>query len=955
VTPAIPRPRGGFPRARNVAAALACFLAAKLGLLLAIPPGYASAVQPLAGIALAAVLVLGPETWPGIALGACAACLGIDFRTGSAVAVLGSFGVPLTIGAGAAAQALVGAHLLRRFAAFPNALTEAPEVLRFLALGGPASGWIGATSGALALLVTGRIPQADFGFEWCVWFMGSSAGAALFGPLALLWVPSPSPPRLRRRLSVTAPLGLILALAVFLFFQVRAREREQLSAEFERRADELAHGLLRGFDGSLEVLDSLGSFYDASHRIDRREFGTFARSALSRHPSVRALAWSPRVKDGERSGCIRSARLEVDPAYSIRERDAEGALVPAAKRDEYVPVYYLEAREETPRPLGLDALADPVCRAALEGARDRGDAEATAPLDFAPGSPGLVVYRPVFGPGEGHATQAERRTSLVGYASAEFGIVDLLREALQGMETGGVRVELSDVTDAQKVRVLCSLPKGASGATAAPADREGAIPPRTARYRIGSRAFEFRFVPGAGDSPVRHAWQSWCVLAAGLLFTGLLEAFLLVVSGRTDAIEELVARRTSELSKANEDLRHQVAERARAEAQHESSERRLAAAQQIAHLGSWELDIATSTVLLSDELCRIHGLPPAAGPVSYDEFLGRVHPDDREIFAHTIEQAVRELNPFTRDHRILRPDSEVRIVQGRGEVLVGPDGRATRIHGTGQDVTDLKRAERELARRTVDLERSNAELERFAYVASHDLQEPLRAVASHVQILEQDYRGRLGADADLSIRCAVEGAQRMHALINDYLAYSRVRSGPETLQPTSSDEALGAALLNLRQALRESSAEVTHDAMPDVLADATGLVQLFQNLIGNSVKFRRDEPPKIHVSAARADTMWLFSVVDNGIGIDPEHSGRIFSLFQRLHTQDRYPGTGIGLAICKKIVDHHGGRIWVESMPGMGATFRFTLPVCPEEPDRTEDGAVETAGTAAGGAAGGSA
>jgi PAS domain S-box-containing protein len=456
---------------------------------------------------------------------------------------------------------------------------------------------------------------------------------------------------------------------------------------------------------------------------------------------------------------------------------------------------------------------------------------------------------------------------------------------------------------------------------------------RTTRYGAGGRTWELRFTPDLDISPARHAWPSWFVLAAGLLFTGLLEAFLLVVTGRTDAIEELVARRTAELRELNADLRHQVAERARAEAQHASSELRLAAAQQIAHLGSWELDLASRVVLCSAELHRIHGFESGETRIELERFLDRIHAEDREIVAAAIDQAVRDRKPFTHHHRIVRPDEEVRTIHVHGEVILDNGGEPIRIQGTGQDVTELKRAERELARRTLDLERSNAELERFAYVASHDLQEPLRAVASHVQILEQDYQGRLDAEADESIRCAVEGAQRMHDLINDYLAYSRIRTGSEPLLPTASGKALEIALNNLDRSIREASASVACDEMPRVLADSSQMVQLFQNLVGNAVKFRGDDPPRIRVSAVREEGAWRFSVSDNGIGIDPEHSSRIFSMFQRLHTQDRYPGTGIGLAICKKIVDRHGGRIWVESQPGLGATFHFTLSPCPDEPE----------------------
>jgi signal transduction histidine kinase len=430
----------------------------------------------------------------------------------------------------------------------------------------------------------------------------------------------------------------------------------------------------------------------------------------------------------------------------------------------------------------------------------------------------------------------------------------------------------------------------------------------------------------------RDTWHAWAALAVGLLFTGLLGAFLMVVTGRADAIEELVARRTREIERANENLRREIGERARAEAQHQQSEARLAAAQQIAHLGSWQLDLQMNRFLWSDELYRIHDVPKRNEWIDFATFLSQIHPEDQEQVDTAFTRAQRDLRPFRFRYRVLRPDGTVRALDGRGEITIDPvSGNAIRMHGTVQDVTEFEAAEKELAERSLELERSNAELERFAYVASHDLQEPLRAVASHVQILQEDYQGKLDADADESIRCAVEGARRMRDLIQDYLAYSRVRIGEDPHEPTSAEGALSRATHELDGRILESRARVTYDALPEVVADPAQLTELFKNLIANAVKFRRDEPPRVHVSAARADKTWIFSVRDNGIGIDPEHTGRIFQLFQRLHTQDRYPGTGIGLAICKKIVERHGGRIWVESMPGMGSVFHFTLAVPVEE------------------------
>jgi signal transduction histidine kinase len=255
------------------------------------------------------------------------------------------------------------------------------------------------------------------------------------------------------------------------------------------------------------------------------------------------------------------------------------------------------------------------------------------------------------------------------------------------------------------------------------------------------------------------------------------------------------------------------------------------------------------------------------------------------------------------------------------------------------EIEQRTRSEQDLATRSEELERSNAELERFAYVASHDLQEPLRAVASHVQILQEDYKGKLDAEADESIRHAVEGAAHMRLLINDLLAYSRIGRKNEALQPTSAENALSTALRQLEISIGEANATIVREQpLPEVLADPTQLIQLFQNLIGNAIKFRGKAAPQVTIGVESKGEDWVFCVRDNGIGIAPEHAERIFAPFERLHGRHEYPGTGIGLAICKKIVERHGGRIWVESEVGAGCAFFFTIdrslkPAIPGESD----------------------
>jgi light-regulated signal transduction histidine kinase (bacteriophytochrome) len=231
-----------------------------------------------------------------------------------------------------------------------------------------------------------------------------------------------------------------------------------------------------------------------------------------------------------------------------------------------------------------------------------------------------------------------------------------------------------------------------------------------------------------------------------------------------------------------------------------------------------------------------------------------------------------------------------------------------------------------LEQKAQELTRSNTELQQFAYVASHDLQEPLRTMASFAQLLQKRYRGKLDASADDFIHYIVDGATRMQGLIIDLLAYSRVGRFGKEFVPTDCTKVFEQSLSNLQAAVAESGAVVTHDRLPTVQADGTQLVQLFQNLIGNSIKFRDTQTPRVHVAAERKASEWVFSVKDNGKGIDPQYAGRIFEVFQRLHTRTEYPGSGIGLAISKKIVERHGGRIWVESQLNQGATFFFTLP-----------------------------
>ena len=287
---------------------------------------------------------------------------------------------------------------------------------------------------------------------------------------------------------------------------------------------------------------------------------------------------------------------------------------------------------------------------------------------------------------------------------------------------------------------------------------------------------------------------------------------------------------------------------------------------------------------------------------------------------------------------IRRVDTSVVTKDGRhvavslsGSVMRDEDGEIQGMVCVAQDITERKRTQEILERQTQELARSNSELEQFAWVASHDLQEPLRMVASYTQLLSKRYKGKLDADADEFIAFAVDGATRMRRLINALLELSRVGTRGKDFEATDCDAIYDRTLVNLQGLVEESGAVVTHDRLPTVMGDVTQLGQLFQNLIANAIKFRGDEQLTVHVGAEQRNGHWEFCVRDNGIGIDPEYAERIFVVFQRLHGKGDRPGTGIGLSICKKIVELHGGRIWVKSQPDEGAAFYFTLPLNKEK------------------------
>jgi PAS domain S-box-containing protein len=722
-----------------------------------------------------------------------------------------------------------------------------------------------------------------------------------------------------------------VSVSLMLFFIVRHAEARRDQADFERRAIAPVAAMQDAIEEHLVLLRSIGAFYFSSHTVDRNEFRAFTEDALRRLPAIKALKWVPRIPAELRSQHEQMVRTNGYPPYEIVEMDESGTRRRAPDRAVYFPVLYVEPEANNTALLGLNVSAESAIAGAMNAAVVRGEPVST-PLKMVPtGARSERLYRflvPIYENGAAHQTVADRQRNLGGYAVSVVRPGTLIDSALARLppsQRRAVRLQVIDIDGSRQAVYVSSNWRDSRD--------HGEIETRSPILLAGRRWQVIcqptsQFVTGSN-------WQSFGVLISGLLLTLLVAGYLSSMWDRAAKIEKQVVERTAELARTNVSLSDEIATRKQI-------------AEALAHeryLVDALLDTIPDHIYFKDEHSRFIRINKAMAQIfklnSPDEAVGKT---DFDFF--TVEHAQRA---FDDEQRILRtgeplvgreeketwPDGSVTWVSTTKEPLRDRTGKIIGTFGISRDITARKQAEQALAEKAQELQRSNTELEQFAYVASHDLQEPLRMIASYTQLLGRRYKGRLDSDGDEFISYAVEGATRMQVLINDLLAYSRVGTRGKPFARADCNEVIERTLANLKISIEESGAKITHDPLPEVIADGSQLIQLFQNLIGNAIKFHApDRIPEIHVSTSPqrpgdsngSAHEWLFAVRDNGIGIEEKYFERIFILFQRLHTREQYPGTGIGLAVCKKIVERHGGRIWVESIPAKGSTFYFTIP-----------------------------
>lgn len=759
------------------------------------------------------------------------------------------------------------------------------------------------------------------------------------------------------------PLGLVawlgIGLSVLAFTVVDELKNAHLRADFVRDANDEIIALRQGIASYLEVLHSIRSHFAASSNVERRDFHTFVEQALKRHPGIQALEWIPRVPASQRAAYEQAARKDGYPDFQITEREAQGHMVPAASRDEYFPVYYVEPFEGNEIAFGFDLTSNPSRLETLNGARDSGQAVASGRTTLVQESGdqfGFLVFLPIYRNGVPHETVAQRRENLTGFALAVFRTGDMVESILQTLTApAGFDIYLYDTTAGPDERFLYYHPSRLREEPSRPLTEEeiGAGLHWATTFEVAGRRWRVLVEPlSRYVDAQRQRWQAWGMLVGGLTITAMLVAYLLTWLRR-------------------------IAERERAEEALKESETRYRELFEQAPIGFWEEDYSAAKRMLDNlrgqgvhdfrryfrehrEMLRqaiaaikIVDINQAGLNIFHaankDEYF-RFDADSTgwrqplwEFYVEELAALAEGQSTFAGEYIATTLDGSTVVVSSI--TYIGDAYRATwsRVVSVAEDITERKRVEEEVRTQAIELARSNRELDDFAYIASHDLKEPLRGIHNYSTFLLEDYGDRLDDEGKAKLETLTRLTQRMEDLIDDLLMIARVGRTKLGIKRTNLNDLVSVVVDSLQTFLEESGVEIRIPrSLPTMRCDETLIGQVFQNLITNAAKYNDKSERWIEIgyrnndrahdsrgtgqpNLKNDDEIPLY-VRDNGMGIPEKHLDSIFRMFKRLHGRAKYGGgTGAGMTIVKKIVERHGGQIWVESEVGKGTTFYFTL------------------------------
>jgi PAS domain S-box-containing protein len=703
---------------------------------------------------------------------------------------------------------------------------------------------------------------------------------------------APSPLRQLWAAGVTLLVGLAATLAGW---SVSSANIRALSHErFTTRVDEINVLIDSRLVAYAQVLRGFQAVVAASGHPSREDWARFNRTLQVEtiYPGLTGTVYIRAVPDEQR-GEVETEVRGFEPGFAIR---------PPGQRPFYTVVTSVEPRSPGNLPvIGSDSWAHPERRRTLESARDSGDTRITGKLtlviDDKP-TPAFLMYQAIYRDSAIPDGVEQRASRLMGFAAAGCRVGVLMQAILAG-ELRDVALAVHDGEGSAPDSLYFTSHPDFDFATARHQDRR--------ELSIGGRTLSVRYAALPGFTLAAERESSLQYLFGGLAVTLLLTVIVWSQASMRMRAVSMADRMTRSLRESERRFR-EMAENI----------------DQVFFVADRDYQ---RFHYISPAFDRIWGYPANLLMADAGAWATWLHPEDRHRIGEFLATN-KDAEQYSAEFRVVRPDGSICWVAAHAFNVPASEGEAARVVGFHADVTEHKRSESRAAAHVSEIERSNAELEQFAYVASHDLREPLRMISSYIALLERRYQHLLDDSGREFLGFAREGAARMDRLVLDLLEFSRVGRANVPMVPMSVGEALDAALRHLAPAIAEAAGEVEIDTstLPMVLGDAGQITSLFQNLIGNAVKYRAPERPLSIEIACRLDGgLWEFTISDNGIGIDECYFAQIFRIFQRLHTRDSYDGTGIGLAICKRIVERHGGRIWLESVPGEGTTFHVTL------------------------------
>ncbi|MDO7083299.1 CHASE domain-containing protein [Pseudocolwellia sp. AS88] len=648
----------------------------------------------------------------------------------------------------------------------------------------------------------------------------------------------------------------------------------------------------------LGILDSVNAFFSASEEVERQDFKVFVESFLVQHKSIKAIEWIPSITHEERLVLEDKARLEGFTNFSINEVNQDGNLASATQREHYLPVYYLEPIAGNENALGFDLASNPLELKTLIKAQESESKVATSKITLFEEDitkAGIFIFRPVF---YNDKKQVTEKLKLQGFTSISLRVEDLVNEVLLGMDSN-LALFIQDISDPEFPETLYGTPQVVESFSR---DEIINLAGRSWRIKIYSKA-----------NKTEYAQSAWGMLITGLIFSGIIVLGLVHLIRRREYVEQLVVQRTAELTASEEHHRAIV---------------------ELAVDGLITIDKFGIIERFNEAAENIFGYPskevigsnikilmPTSSHQGSDDYFKNKQDETKEQII-SIERYLGSGKYAKGQHKngtifpIEVSVSEIKL------------GSTIKYSGIVRDISDRVAFEKEREQFIEKLTDSNEELERFAFVCSHDLQEPLRMIRSFSEKLQDHIKEDLEHDekGKKYFNFVIDGAIRAQALINDILTYSSISNDIKQLEDVNIQDLINVIKKNSLDLTESNTAEITYDPLPNLQGNKTQLFQLFQNLINNGIKYQKtDTKAHVHISAKEAEDHWCFTIKDNGIGMDERHFKKIFEVFQRLHRRSQYAGTGVGLSICKKVVERHGGTIWVESEKGMGSTFYFTL------------------------------